>query len=424
MKKFSNSEKLFFESTESLKKAIEADNSGNISKAIKLYNETISKARTSLELGMSSDKSEKLQQLISKSQIRVEELRSQSQENKGIEKIPLKSNKTNNIPNTMQNAILKERPNLTFKDVAGLESAKQALTEAVLLPIKIPGFFKGPTTPWKGILLFGPPGTGKSYLAKAIAGEANQSTYLTVSTSELTSKWLGESEKLIKSLFETARSVKPSVVFIDEIDSLMSSRNENDSESARRMKTEFLIQMDGVGINNNGIILIGATNYPWSLDPAIRRRFEKRVYIPLPDKEARYQLLTLKLKEAIHTLTNQEILQIAEITEGFSGADLNILIRDALMQPIREFQKSKYFIKQKGIDTNGIEKDNLWIPCSSITKGAIEISWDKLNPKELARPITKPIHFKLSLKKVKPSVSKNDIKQYINWTNEFGEDGK
>ncbi|XP_043937570.1 vacuolar protein sorting-associated protein 4A [Protopterus annectens] len=172
----------------------------------------------------------------------------------------------------LMGAIVMEKPNVRWNDVAGLESAKEALKEAVILPIKFPHLFTGKRTPWRGILLFGPPGTGKSYLAKAVATEANNSTFFSVSSSDLMSKWLGESEKLVKSLFELARQHKPSIIFIDEVDSLCGSRNENESEAARRIKTEFLVQMQGVGNNNDGILVLGATNIPWVLDSAIRRR--------------------------------------------------------------------------------------------------------------------------------------------------------
>ncbi|RTG81988.1 vacuolar protein-sorting-associated protein 4, partial [Schistosoma bovis] len=147
----------------------------------------------------------------------------------------------------LQGAIVTEKPNISWDDVIGLQSAKEALKEAVILPIKFPHLFTGKRTPWRGILLYGPPGTGKSYLAKAVATEANNSTFLSVSSSDLVSKWLGESEKLVRSLFAMAREQKPSIIFIDEVDSLCGSRNDNESESTRRIKTEFLVQMQVTG---------------------------------------------------------------------------------------------------------------------------------------------------------------------------------
>lgn len=185
-------------------------------------------------------------------------------------------------------AILTEAPNVRWDDIAGLEGAKASLKEAVILPLKFPNLFTGMRRPWKGILLYGPPGTGKSYLAKAVATEA-QSTFFSMSSSDLVSKWQGDSEKylptyvswicikcpflrLIKHLFQLAREKKPSIIFIDEVDSLTGSRGEGESEAARRIKTEFLVQMDGVGRDDTGVLVVGATNVPWHIDPSIRRR--------------------------------------------------------------------------------------------------------------------------------------------------------
>ena len=144
-------------------------------------------------------------------------------------------------------------------------------------------------------MLYGPPGTGKTFVAKAVATEANHSTFLSVSSSDLVSKWVGESEKLVKTHFQTAREQKPSIIFIDELDSLCSSRGGNESESSRRIKTEFLVQMQGVNNNNEGVLVLGATNLPWALDPAIRRRFERRIYISLPCQQARVQMFKLHI---------------------------------------------------------------------------------------------------------------------------------
>jgi len=181
---------------------------------------------------------------------------------------------TKKLRGALASAILSETPNVKWEDVAGLETAKDALKEAVILPIKFPHLFVGKRTPWRGILMYGPPGTGKSFLAKAVATEA-KSTFFSVSSSDLVSKWMGESERLVKQLFTMARENKPAIIFIDEVDSLCGSRGEGESEASRRIKTEFLVQMQGVGHEDTGVLVLGATNIPWALDIAIKRRFEK-----------------------------------------------------------------------------------------------------------------------------------------------------
>jgi vacuolar protein-sorting-associated protein 4 len=182
-----------------------------------------------------------------------------------------------------------DKPDVKWDDVAGLEAAKESLKEAVVLPIKFPHLFTGKRTPWRGILLYGPPGTGKSYLAKAVATEA-KGTFFSVSSSDLVSKWQGDSERfaslfnsiqwnrlylyfsLVRQLFEMARENKPAIIFIDEVDSLAGTRGEGESEGSRRIKTEFLVQMNGVGHDDTGVLVLGATNIPWALDNAIKRR--------------------------------------------------------------------------------------------------------------------------------------------------------
>lgn len=180
-------------------------------------------------------------------------------------------------------------------------------------------------------------------MAKAVATEANNSTFFSVSSSDLVSKWLGESEKLVKNLFELARQHKPSIIFIDEVDSLCSARSDNESESARRIKTEFLVQMQGVGNDNDGILVLGATNIPWVLDAAIRRRFEKRIFIPLPEEHARQVMFKIHLGDTAHVLTEENLRELSRKTEGYSGADISIIVRDALMQPVRKVQNATHF---------------------------------------------------------------------------------
>ncbi|OWM72906.1 spastin isoform X2 [Punica granatum] len=233
-------------------------------------------------------------------------------------------------------AIVDRSPSVKWEDVAGLDKAKQALMEMVILPTKRRDLFTGLRRPARGLLLFGPPGNGKTMLAKAVASES-EATFFNVSASSLTSKWVGEAEKLVRTLFMVAISRQPSVIFIDEIDSIMSTRLANENDASRRLKSEFLIQFDGVTSNRNDlVIVIGATNKPQELDDAVLRRLVKRIYVPLPDESVRRLLLKNKLKGQAFSLPSGDIDRLARETEGYSGSDLQALCEEAAMMPIRE----------------------------------------------------------------------------------------
>jgi len=325
----------------------------------------------------------------------------------------------------LSGAIVRTKPNIKWSDVAGLEAAKEALKEAVILPIKFPGLFTGKRKPWRGILLFGPPGTGKSYLAKAVATEAGESTFFSVSSSDLVSKWLGESEKLVKNLFEMAREEKPSIIFIDEVDSLTSSRSDNESEAARRIKTEFLVQMQGVGNDNDGILVLGATNIPWVLDSAIRRRFEKRIYIPLPEAHARTYMFKLHMGNTPSDVTEDDYKDLGQRTEGYSGSDISIVVRDALMQPVRKVQTATHFCTVSGPDKNDPSKTrhDLLTPCSPGTRGAKEMTWMQVDGENLLEPVVTYKDMLKSLSTQKPTVNAEDLVKLDKFREDFGQDG-
>eukprot|EP00184_Porphyridium_aerugineum_P007955 CAMPEP_0184691582 /NCGR_PEP_ID=MMETSP0313-20130426/393_1 /TAXON_ID=2792 /ORGANISM="Porphyridium aerugineum, Strain SAG 1380-2" /LENGTH=473 /DNA_ID=CAMNT_0027149327 /DNA_START=634 /DNA_END=2055 /DNA_ORIENTATION=+ len=322
----------------------------------------------------------------------------------------------------IQSAIIKEKPNVKWDDVAGLEGAKESLKEAVILPLKYPQLFTGKRKPWRGILMYGPPGTGKSYLAKAVATEAD-STFLAVSSADLVSKWQGESEKLVRELFAMARENKPAIIFIDEIDSLASGRSDSESESSRRIKTEFLVQMQGVGNDSDGILVLGATNIPWGLDSAIRRRFERRIYIPLPDERARAKMFEIHLGSTPHNLTQEDFRLLGQKAEGYSGSDISVLVRDAIMQPVRTLQNAQTF-KQVMITENG-QQIKKWTPCSpgDDDPNAKPMTLMQVKPDELHVPVVTRFDFEKALASSKPSVSQKDIEDHIKFTNEFGTDG-
>ena len=302
----------------------------------------------------------------------------------------------------LSGTLITEMPNVSWDDVAGLENAKQALKEAVILPIQYPQLFEGKRQPWKGILLYGPPGTGKSYLAKAGATET-KGRFFSVSAANIVSKWMGESERLIKALFELARKNKPAVIFIDEIDSVLSARSEGENDATRRLKTEFLIQMQGVGKDDRGILVLGATNIPWGLDPAVRRRFQKKIYISLPEANARKLMVKLNLGDTYNDLTEEQFKILGDLTEGYSGSDIYNLTQDAIYGPLRKCQKATHF---KHLDNTHI------VPCSPSDQGAFKMKINDIeHPEYLVAPVVTFEDFILSLQKMKPTVSKKDLEK-------------
>ncbi|ULU10405.1 hypothetical protein L5515_000671 [Caenorhabditis briggsae] len=229
---------------------------------------------------------------------------------------------------------------MSLDDIIGMHDVKQVLHEAVTLPLLVPEFFRGLRSPWKAMVLAGPPGTGKTLIARAIASESS-STFFTVSSTDLSSKWRGDSEKIVRLLFELARFYAPSIIFIDEIDTLGGQRgNSGEHEASRRVKSEFLVQMDGAQhkFDERRVFVLAATNIPWELDEALRRRFEKRIFIPLPDLDARKKLIETSM---MGTPQSNEINydELAAKTEGFSGADVVSLCRTAAINVLRRFYR-------------------------------------------------------------------------------------
>ncbi|KAG8488604.1 hypothetical protein CXB51_016522 [Gossypium anomalum] len=477
---------------EYVKQAVQEDNAGNYSKAFPLYMNALEYFKTHLKYEKNPKIREAITQKFTEYLRRAEEIRTVLDEggpgpatNGGAAVATRPKSKPKDgsgggeggdgedpdqakLRAGLDSAIIREKPNIKWNDVAGLESAKQALQEAVILPVKFPQFFTGKRRPWRAFLLYGPPGTGKSYLAKAVATEADSTffshhfpfylekrkgggsedsnicitglhwqsvgsvenlwlctasfpTFLNsiVSSSDLVSKWMGESEKLVSNLFQMARDSAPSIIFIDEIDSLCGQRGEgNESEASRRIKTELLVQMQGVGNNDQKVLVLAATNTPYALDQAIRRRFDKRIYIPLPDLKARQHMFKVHLGDTPHNLTENDFESLAHRTDGFSGSDISVCVKDVLFEPVRKTQDAMFFFKTP---------DDMWMPCGPKQPGAVQITMQELAAKGLAAQILPPpisrSDFDKVLARQRPTVSKADLEVHERFTNEFGEEG-
>lgn len=294
----------------------------------------------------------------------------------------------------LERDVLENSPGVRWEHIAGLTEAKRLLEEAVVLPLWMPEYFQGIRRPWKGVLMFGPPGTGKTLLAKAVATECG-TTFFNVSSATLASKWRGESERMVRVLFDLARAYAPSTIFIDEIDSLCNARGgSGEHESSRRVKSELLVQVDGV--NNTGddgekkiVMVLAATNFPWDIDEALRRRLEKRIYIPLPLEEGRRELIRINLKD-IEVAKDVDIDVLARRTEGYSGDDLTNICRDASMNGMRRKIAGK-----TPEEIKNMTKDQMYEPVAMRD-------------------------FDEALSKISRSVSTADIERHEKWLSEFG----
>ena len=306
----------------------------------------------------------------------------------------------------VEREVMEKNPNVKFEDIAELEGAKNTLKEAVLLPLLMPDFFRGIRRPWKGVLLYGPPGTGKTLLAKALATQG-KTTFFNVSPTTFASKWKGESEKLVRILFEMARFCAPSTIFIDEVDSIGQKRGDGDNEASRKVMAEMLVQMDGISgkidqedlciedLKKNIVMVLGATNLPWDLDEALRRRFEKRVYIPLPNSIGRKEMFNINMK-GIKVQEDVDLNKLVKLTDGYSGADIANVCREAsLMQMRRQLMK---------------------------TGGRLDFTALKKDPSKLENELDAPVSqtdFETAIKNISKSVSPNDLKKYEVFTEEY-----
>ncbi|XP_955040.1 AAA family ATPase, putative [Theileria annulata] len=299
--------------------------------------------------------------------------------------------------NEFESLINKNSNEIQWDDIVGHDGVKIILKESILLPMKFPKLFSNKNIiNYNCILLYGPPGTGKTYLANALSNEFKYH-FLSISSSNILSKYYGESERYIRNLFNFCILKSPCVLFIDEIDSICNTRNVNQHEATNRIKTEFMIQINRkmtasnvkLGLNNEGnVLLLGSTNLPWLLDNAIIRRFEKRIYIPLPNQNNRFDLIKKLFTNVKHTLTDSDFLYMAENTNNFNCYDINILVKEIVLYALKKYNNNESLLN--------ISENDLIIPSINI-EDAMEV-----------------------LKDFRPSVVVDDIKLYEQWTQHHG----
>lgn len=370
------------QATKKAKKAYNLDKDQQYSEAVAYYLEAAEALTQAIRFERNIQVAKQLRKKAEMYVDRAKELREKIKE-RSRNKARETDSDNDKLASAIDDLIVTEKPNVKMKDIAGLSVAKQTLREAIVLPLMRPDLFRGARRPWKGILLFGPPGCGKTLLARATASEI-EASFFNVSASSLMSKWLGESEKLVKTLFETSREKQPSIVFIDEVDAMTGSRG-SEHDALRRVKNELLTSMDGLSSKEEDrIVVLGATNFPEGIDAAFRRRFERRIYIGLPDREAREGIFKYNTRE-VNMEPDVDYAKLAEITEGYSGADIAMICREAIMKPIRE------------LDSIGALGDE--------TVQARDVSMDD---------------FMEAIQDINPSVNEREVKKYLDWAAEFG----
>ncbi len=312
------------------KAAVAADRDGDIEAAISNYRKAIEILSKIVRFYPDSPLISTYLQMIKSYEKRIKQLESNTE--------IIASSGSGKDESFLEDVILTDKPNVTFQMIADLEHAKQAIKEAIIYPVRRPDLF--PLGWPRGILLFGPPGCGKTMLAAAVANEVN-GVFMYVDAANIMSKWLGEAEKKVARLFKFAReksaSGSPVIIFIDEIDALLGTYS-TEVGGEVRVRNQFLKEMDGIQDKNSKIhvYVIGATNKPWNLDEAFIRRFNKRIYIPLPDYNSRIKLFELYTK-GLQLSQDVDLNKLAELTEGYSGSDIKDVVQAAHNRVIREF---------------------------------------------------------------------------------------
>ena len=317
-------------------KAVNLDRKGDKETAIEMYRKAI---ETLIKIA-------KLYPDYSLNKIYMERVAAYRQRIKMLQGSEPNGPKTQVVEEIPQEIILKEKPNVKWSEIIGLEDAKRAIKECIIYPVQRPDLF--PLGWPRGILLFGPPGCGKTLLAAAVATQI-KAAFFSIDAASIMSRWLGESERNVAKLFNLARGIasegKPAIIFIDEIDSLAGVHS-NEVGGEVRVRNQFLKEMDSIVDKGKKlhVYVIGATNKPWELDWAFIRRFQRRILVPLPNYKSRLQMFKLFTKH-FELAKDVNFRKLAKMTEGFSGSDIRDVCQAAQLTVIRELFESGQALK-------------------------------------------------------------------------------
>jgi SpoVK/Ycf46/Vps4 family AAA+-type ATPase len=318
--------------------AVRHDREGNFGEAVKYYRRAVEVLRKIISLYPDNGLNRVYKQWINEYEKRIRDLESLK-----MSLVPAQGRDRSELSGDeyIEELTLKEKPDVTFDDIADLEHAKEAIKESIIYPTRRPDLF--PLGWPRGILLFGPPGCGKTLLAAAVANEID-SIFIAIDAASIMSKWLGEAEKNVAKIFKKAREYsqngKPVIIFVDEVDAILGMFS-NEVGGEVRVRNQFLKEMDGILDKTSKffIYVIAATNKPWKLDEAFIRRFQRRIYVPLPDKSARMQLLRLFTRN-LKVSRDIDLERLADMLEGYTGSDIRDIVMAAHLRTVKElFEK-------------------------------------------------------------------------------------
>ncbi|MEM0439347.1 MAG: AAA family ATPase [Sulfolobales archaeon] len=360
-------------------KAVMAERTGNYEDAVKYYKAAAQILRRILSINPDTGLREAYVEFIRSYEERAAFLE------KSLEKIGVAGRNAESGSQSIDRDLVKEPPKITFEDIVDLDDVKKAIKKAIIYPVKRPDLYIDKIGWDKGVLLFGPPGNGKTMLAAAVANEI-KAAFIPIDASDIMSKWLGDAEKNVRRIFDTARRIaeggRPVIIVIDEVDSLMGVFS-SEVGGEVRVRNQFLKEMDGLYSKGSRemIFVIGTTNKPWSLDIGFIRRFQKRIYVPSPNYETRLALLkhycrNLELDPSVN------LEEIAKITEGYSASDIVDIVREAYSKVVDEL----------------------------FEKGAIGGKPRPIQMKDLIEAVSKR----------KPSISQDMLRSYEEWNKRFG----